>query len=238
MSTFNSKDFLEFDAEIPEDGGSSGQKSSSCPICQQSPVIPFLSVGGRDYWRCCHCQGTFLAAEQLPTAREERDCYDLHENDGADGGYRRFLNRLLEPLLGRLQGRQEGLDYGCGPNPVLAQMVRDAEHSMAVYDPFFYCDRTPLQRQYDFITCTEVVEHFYHPAQEFALLSRLLKTGGWLAIMTCFQTDDAAFANWHYRREFTHVTFYREFTFQILAQQWGFHWEIPRRNVVLLQKIQ
>lgn len=115
-------------------------------------------------------------------------------------------------------------------------MFEAAGHSLALYDPFFFGDRTPLQHRYDFITCSEVVEHFHQPASEFDQLRDLLNPGGWLAIMTCFQTEDRAFANWHYRRHPTHVTFYRQYSFEVIAQQWGYHCEIPRRNVVLLRK--
>ena len=53
--------------------------------------------------------------------------------------------------------------------------------------------------------------------------------------MTSFQTDDAAFANWHYRRDPTQVVFYREETFRHLAAIWGWDCEIPRKDVVLLR---
>ncbi|MGL5532344.1 MAG: 2-polyprenyl-3-methyl-5-hydroxy-6-metoxy-1,4-benzoquinol methylase, partial [Plesiomonas shigelloides] len=74
------------------------------------------------------------------------------------------------------------------------------------------------------------------PAQEFALLRSLVRPGGWLALMTCFQTDDSRFANWSYRRDPTHVVFYKAETFMTLAQMWGWQCEIPRKDVVLLQK--
>ncbi|WP_206043871.1 class I SAM-dependent methyltransferase [Geitlerinema sp. P-1104] len=212
------------------------QVPESCRVCRSPQVVFFMTVGDRHYWRCEHCQSTFLAAEELPEPEFERERYNLHENDPQDEGYRQFLNRLAAPLLSRLAPKQRGLDYGCGPGPVLAQMLEEAGHSMALYDPFFFSDRRPLHQIYDFITCTEVVEHFHHPAPEFDQLTGLLNPGGWLAIMTCFQTEDRAFANWHYRRQATHVTFYRQYTFEVIAQQWGYHCEVPRRNVVLLRK--
>ncbi len=54
--------------------------------------------------------------------------------------------------------------------------------------------------------------------------------------MTCFQTDDDRFDNWHYRRDPTHVVFYREYTFDWLAQHYGWDLEIPAKDVVLLRK--
>src|SRR5690606_15211980 len=115
-------------------------------------------------------------------------------------------------------------------------MLTQAGHQMSLYDPVFQPDTEALQRTYDFITCTEVAEHFHQPAQEFDRLNTLLKPGGWLAIMTSFQTDDSAFANWHYRRDPTHVVIYKEETFYWLARHYGWRCEIPGKNVALFQQ--
>ena len=89
---------------------------------------------------------------------------------------------------------------------------------------------------YDFVTCTEVAEHFHRPADEFDRLERLLRPGGWLAVMTSFQTDDARFAGWHYRRDPTHVVFYRAETFRTIAARHGWDCEIPAKDVALMRK--
>jgi hypothetical protein len=115
-------------------------------------------------------------------------------------------------------------------------MLTEAGHSIQLYDPFFHADASALERTYDFITCTEVAEHFHRPASEFARLNALLRPGGWLGIMTCFLTDDERFANWHYRQDVTHVVFYRRETFQCIAAQFGWHCEIPATDVVLMRK--
>lgn len=109
---------------------------------------------------------------------------------------------------------------------------------MTLYDPLFFNDALALETHYDFITCTEVVEHFHNPFGEFERLDKLLKPGGVLAVMTRFQTDDAAFANWHYRRDPTHVVFYREATFQTIAQKHHWQCEFVCANVVFLLKPQ
>ncbi len=166
----------------------------------------------------------------------ERAHYLTHENDPDDPRYRAFLSRLATPLLKRLSPGLSGLDYGCGPGPALAAMLREAGHSVTLYDPFFAADATVLAGRYDFITCTEVVEHFHEPAREFRQLDGLLRPGGWLAVMTMFQTDDARFANWHYRKDPTHVVFYREATMRTLAADLAWHCEIPAPNVALFCK--
>lgn len=207
-----------------------------CPVCEAFEGRPFQTIDGRDYGRCERCQATFLLPRHLPTAEAERAEYDLHQNTGDDPGYRQFLRRLAAPLLQRLAPGQRGLDFGCGPGPVLAGLLREAGHTVALYDPFFQPDPVALQTTYDFITCTEVIEHFHQPAAEFRRLDALLRPGGWLALMTRFQTDDARFAQWHYRRDPTHVVFYREHTLRWLAAHHGWRCEVPCANVALMRK--
>ncbi|MFN4170691.1 MAG: class I SAM-dependent methyltransferase, partial [Pseudorhodobacter sp.] len=157
-----------------------------CPVCAASAQY-FLSVEGRAYFRCLSCQVRFLDPAHYPDSNAEYAHYLHHENHPDDPHYRRFLSRLAEPLLARLAPGSRGLDYGCGPGPALAAMLREAGHDVALYDPFFAPDPAPLSGNYDFVTCTEVAEHFHHPAQEFARLCDRVRPGGWLAIMTSFQ---------------------------------------------------
>ncbi|MFO7746382.1 MAG: class I SAM-dependent methyltransferase [Orrella sp.] len=214
----------------------SHQRVASCPVCHSSTCEPFLYVGAKQYWRCQHCQATYLDPAQLPDEAVEMAEYRLHCNEVDSDGYRQFLSRLCKPLLDRLSPNSAGLDYGCGPGPALAAMLSEAGHRMTVYDPLFFNDELALKAQYDFITCTEVAEHFHYPFEEFERLDKRLNPGGVLAVMTRFQTDDAAFANWHYRRDPTHVVFYREQTFQVIAQKHHWRCETACPNVVFLHK--
>ncbi len=208
----------------------------ACPVCDGARLRPFMQVDGRDYWRCDDCLATLLEPAQRPTLEAERREYRLHRNPPDDPGYRRFLGRLVVPLLARLAPGSEGLDYGCGPGPALAAMVVAAGHRMALYDPCFAPDSTVLARRYDFITCTEVIEHFHRPAAEFARLDALLRPGGLLAVMTCLQDDDRRFAGWHYRRDPTHVVFYREATLRRIAARHGWQCDFPARNVAFFRR--
>ena len=61
-------------------------------------------------------------------------------------------------------------------------------------------------------------------------------SGGWLGVMTTFLTEDSLFENWHYRRDPTHVVFYAEQTFEIIADQNNWHLEIPAKDVALFCK--
>ena len=213
-----------------------------CPVCRERNPQPFLRVSDKDYWRCGVCLTTYLDAKHYLTAEEEGARYALHENNPSDPGYRKFLSKLVEPLLDRLPPGSSGLDFGCGPlfgdceAPALAAMLREAGHSISLFDPNFAPDCTALTRTYDFITATEVVEHLHCPADEFDRLDGMIRPGGLLAVMTGFQADDAVFREWHYRRDPTHVVFFRRETFEIVAKQRGWTCEIPVKDVALMWK--
>ena len=211
--------------------------SPCCRVCGGSACQPFMSVDGRDYWRCTTCDAVLLDRAQLPEPADELAHYRHHENDPDDAGYRRFLSKLACPLTARLRGGSHGLDYGCGPGSGLAAMLRESGHTVAAYDPFFARDRSVLAgRDYDFIVCSEAAEHFHQPALEFALFDRLLKPGGWIGLMTCFRTEPSRFANWHYRRDPTHVVFYNERSLRHVAGMLGWTCEIPRKDIALMRK--
>lgn len=207
-----------------------------CSVCENDGLADFLTVGHRVYRRCPRCHATLMDPAAWLTESGERAVYALHENQRDDPGYRRFLGKLAEPLLERLPPGQQGVDFGCGPGPALAAMLGEQGHAVTLYDPAFFPDDTVFSRQWDFVTCTEVVEHLHHPMAVFRQLDQMLRPGGWLGIMTCFQTDDSRFANWHYRRDPTHIVFYREATFHWLASHFGWSLTVPRKDVLLLRK--
>ena len=98
-------------------------------------------------------------------------------------------------------------------------------------------DAKALDQQYDFITASEVVEHFYSPQKEFDLLANQLKPNGLLALMTALYDDSIDFKNWYYRKDPTHVAFYSRATFNYLARKYYFlDPEFIGPRVILLQK--
>ncbi|WP_337879830.1 class I SAM-dependent methyltransferase [Rheinheimera sp.] len=211
--------------------------SVHCPLCFHPDSSLFHQDKKRPYWRCPQCALVFVAATDHLSAAAEKAQYDLHQNHCDDPGYRQFLNRLAKPLQQKL-GRTglSGLDFGCGPGPLLAQMLTEQGQRMAIWDPYFAPDPAPLNQSYDFISCSEAIEHFAAPAKEWHLWQRLLKPAAVLAIMTKRYIDLKGFANWHYKNDPTHISFFHEKTFEFLAQRDGFTVEFPAPDVVLLQK--
>ncbi len=195
--------------------------------------IEFYQDRVRDYLRCQHCALVFVPREQHLSLLAEKALYDLHENRMDDLGYRQFLSRLSQPLLARLAPHAHGLDFGCGPGPLLAKMLAEQGHSVSLYDPFYAEAPELLQQQYDFITCTEVVEHFRQPQPMFELLFGLLKPHGLLGIMTKRVIDAEAFSRWHYKNDPTHICFYSEATLQWLAGKYYRQMVLVDKDVVI-----
>ncbi|MDT8878770.1 class I SAM-dependent methyltransferase [Halomonas saccharevitans] len=207
-----------------------------CPLCASVDAAPFHRDARRDYQRCGCCALVFVPPAQRLDPAAERAVYDQHENSPDDPGYRRFLSRLFDPLRERLAPGARGLDFGAGPGPTLSVMFEEAGHPMAIYDPFYAPDAAVLERGYDFITATEVVEHLFAPGEELDRLVELLEPGGWLGLMTKRVASPEAFAGWHYILDPTHVCFFSEATFTWFARRHDLRLHFPAADVVLLQR--
>ncbi|QOR38159.1 class I SAM-dependent methyltransferase [Billgrantia diversa] len=208
----------------------------TCPLCASPHSRHFHHDSRRDYYRCENCRLAFVPPVQRLSPEQERAVYDQHQNRPDDLGYRHFLSRLFEPLKSRLAPDAHGLDFGAGPGPTLSLMFEEAGHPMAIYDPFYAPDTSVLERRYDFITATEVVEHLFAPGHELERLVALLPEGGWLGLMTKRMTSEEAFARWHYILDPTHVCFFSEASFEWLAKRLGMSVEFPGADVALMQK--
>jgi 2-polyprenyl-3-methyl-5-hydroxy-6-metoxy-1,4-benzoquinol methylase len=138
--------------------------------------------------------------------------------------------------LDRLCHGMRGLDFGCGPGPTLSVMLAEAGMVMDDYDPYYRANPGALECSYDFVTCTEVVEHFRRPAQDWARLTALLRPGGWLGVMTKLVISRERFAAWHYKEDPTHVSFHGPGTFDWLGERFGLSVERVEPDVMLMKK--
>ncbi|KAF7768939.1 hypothetical protein PCIT_a3467 [Pseudoalteromonas citrea] len=212
------------------------QPAPNCNLCDSNDVIHYFSDKRRDYWQCSHCHLVFVGSAQHLSSTQEKAIYDSHENTLEDLGYRHFLSRVSEPLLSRLRPASDGLDFGCGPGPLLAQMLTEAGHNMSVYDLYYANDISVLNGQYDFITCTEVIEHLAQPRKTLIQLLTQLKHGAPLAIMTKLVIDVDRFANWHYKNDMTHISFFSRKTFEYIAVHYHCELEFIGKDVIILTK--
>jgi SAM-dependent methyltransferase len=216
--------------------GDTGSAGLCCPLCDDTALELFHRDRHRCYRRCATCALVFVPPRYHLSAARERAEYELHENVVDDPGYRHFLSRLSEPLLERLPPGACGLDFGCGPGPALAAMLREAGCSVNLYDCFYRPDAGALQRRYDFISATEVVEHLHRPGVELERLWRCLRPGGVLGVMTKLVRDREAFAGWHYKNDLTHVCFFSRATWRWWASRYEASLEFAAADVILLGK--
>lgn len=208
-----------------------------CTLCSSiSP--PFCEDKKRQYFRCTECDLIFADPKTHLPQDEEKSIYEFHENDPNDFRYREFLNRLATPMLDRLSPGMHGLDFGSGPGPALNLMLEEQGMKMSVYDIYYAPNVGQLSSQYDFVTCTEVAEHFSEPGKSWSQLVSLVKPGGWLGVMTRMFTKETTedFNQWGYKGDPTHISFYTPETMQWIAQHFQLSLEMVSDRVLLFRK--
>ena len=208
----------------------------TCPLCFTLQTNRLCTDNHRDYLRCQRCQLTFVPPIYHLSIEKEKARYDEHKNSPEDPQYREFLSKLLIPMVSKLTLGDQGLDFGSGPGPTLSIMFREAGYPMEIYDYFYAPNTDVLNRQYDFITATEVIEHLRHPIQTLNLLWKILKPGGVLGIMTETVPDHKLFSEWYYKRDPTHICFFSYATFTWLSKKLNAAAQTQARNIMLLSK--
>lgn len=206
-----------------------------CTLCDH-PAAEEIPVSGCTSFRFCeNCRLLSRPPESFPGWNEERLRYLTHTNHIADKKYQDFLRQLGDPVLKITPKGSIGLDYGCGQNTVLCNILEENGMKMQPYDPVFFPRK--LTRTYDFIVSTETFEHFFKPGAEITKLLKLLKPGGYLGIMTQFWENKDQVYHWRYARDYTHVCLYHRKTFDFIARQWSLDMKYSDENAcVIFQK--
>ncbi len=215
----------------------------SCTLCKSDNVKLFFEKtdknhGYKKYLQCLNCHLVFLDPSLFILPEQEKKIYDQHENDPSHEGYVGFLSQLTEALIPYLKKEYRGLDFGCGSGPAMHEILGEKGFSIELYDPIYRDKKDLLNKKYDFITCTEVIEHFHNPAKEFRLLDGLLKDkGSFLGVMTSVLDDVPSFEDWYYHKDPTHVCFYSQKTFEWIAEWIGWKIEAQKGNVAVFAKL-
>jgi hypothetical protein len=214
------------------------ENKPNCPLCGTA-ANEYANDRTREYLRCPECDLIFVPPELHLSPQKEKARYDFHQNDPGDSNYRNFLSRLFQPLENKLSPGAHGLDFGCGPGPTLSLMFEKAGYDCAIYDLHYANDPTVFETKYDFLTCSETMEHMYRPREEFERFLTLVKPGGWIGIMTQLHDEAAVpFERWHYKDDDTHVCFFSTKSFQWLEKTYGLQLELHPKGVVLFQTLE
>lgn len=191
-----------------------------CPLCSTTfSANNSIIAAGRRFYHCTNCDLIFTDKAFIPSPLKEKQRYELHQNSMDDIAYCQFLNQALSPALDFINSSHIGLDYGCGKNAVLSQLL--AKHNIKCYNYDIFYFPVLENKMYDFVFCTETAEHFSNPKKDFENIVAHLKNGGVLILMTEFWNNKSLFFNWYYVRDFTHVSFYHLNTIKYIAQKFN-----------------
>lgn len=212
------------------------ESSPACPLCDDKATELFYRNSKREFFQCLECGLVFVPPEFHLSAEAEKERYDFHSHSLLDSGYRNFLNRLFQPLKKKLSPGARGLDFGCGREPTLSVLFEESGFPCANYDLHYFNDPAVLSQQYDFVACSETMEHFQNPRAEFERLLALVKPGGWIGIMTQLREPAPPFEKWFYKDDATHLCFFSRRTFQWLEKIYTLRADFHPESVVLFQK--
>jgi len=208
----------------------------ACPLCNFNLTESFYRDRYRQYLKCSNCSFVFVPKIFHLSKKDEKARYDSHNNNSEDDRYRNFLSQLLNPLQERIPKNASGLDFGSGPGPTLSLMLEERGYSVDLYDKFYARNDAVFDKQYDFITASEVVEHLRQPLVELSRLMELLKTNGVLAIMTQILTPQIDFEQWYYKNDPSHVGFFSEKSLNYLVEKWQAELYVISERVVIFKK--
>lgn len=209
----------------------------SCPLCLQNEIKSSFTNFNRTFYECDVCHLIFVDPCHFLDRESEKKRYETHENDVLDPGYQKFVTPLFQAIKTKVSPEKRGLDFGAGTGPVLTKLLKDSGYEVELYDPFFHPNRSALEKTYDFIFASEVVEHFYYPRKDFALLGSLLLPAGFLFLMTLIMTEETPRETWFYLKDPTHVCAYSIKTFEWMKNHYGFSkLEVYEPRVVTFQK--
>ena len=188
-----------------------------CNICQNEMYL------NNDLNTCLNCG--LICKEKIYPPNEQYKRYLSHNYDE---NYKEYMKRITKDIN---FDNKIVLDFGCGQNPCLSNIYKTAEFTN--YDIFFFPSEEYKYKKYDLILMIEVIEHLEHPYEIINDLSDLLKEGGKIYIHTKLYNAKTDFKTWWYKRDITHITFFSEKTFCVLAHKIGLKCEIKDEFIVL-----
>ncbi len=194
---------------------------TTCPLCSGKANL-FKDFSGRRYYTCTNCQAIFLDPHNFLSPENEKKRYLKHNNDIADIGYLASVQPIIRKIKENFSEKHQGLDFGAGPEQIIARLLGSEGYELSSYDPFFCNEPAQLEKAYDYIACCEVMEHFRAPSQEFALLRSLLKEQGKLFCLTSIYDHRINFEEWYYKNDQTHHFFYHQDSLQWIKSAYNF----------------
>ena len=182
------------------------------------------------------CKSVLLHPDHYLSPDEEKNHYLTHQNDVNDHRYQEFVSPLVKAVINNQILTEKGLDFGSGTGPVITKLLRDSSYDVTTYDPFFDANPSALTSTYDYIICSEVMEHFHNPYEEFKVLSSLLNNSGSLYCMTQLYHEGIDFKTWRYKNDPTHTIFYHSDAISYITNEFGFQSNFIYGRLIVLNR--
>jgi len=192
-----------------------------CGLCKTTIERPtHFDKENIPYFKCPVCGIIQEDCSFYPSEGEEKNRYDQHNNTSEDPRYVAYLSdigkRTITPFV---SAGKPVLDFGCGPEPVLANLLKQAGYKTYYYDLFYFPDTDYCNNMYGGIAAIEVLEHIYNLNTTFNTLLSLLEPGGFLIFRTeLFTGSKTDFPKWWYQRDPTHISLFTPDTIHYIKE--------------------
>lgn len=197
---------------------------NNCKICDSATNTIEDSRNNILYYHCDCCQFISKSPDNYIEFHEERSIYDYHNNSIEDKNYVEMFRNFIDSAVTPFKHSGKLLDFGSGPEPVLVQLLNN-EYNFDVeyYDLHYSPEKIYINKKYDVVVSTEVIEHIKNPLETFKLIYELLEPDGIFSIMTLYHYNDYdRFLKWWYIRDKSHISFYNDVTLKKIADIVGF----------------
>jgi hypothetical protein len=190
-----------------------------CDLCGHPDLTPIPPAQNRRLSQCSICRQIVVEPAHWPTAAQEKARYDLHDNRWDNPGYREYLRNIADHFLSFSNRPLRILDFGSGPDAVLARLLQAAGHEAGTYDPLYNLPLPPSARPFDAIILCEVFEHLRDLDTELPLIRQLLAPDGILYLHTELHRLEQDLNSWWYLNDSTHLRFLSPESLPFLAQR-------------------
>ncbi len=183
-----------------------------CKIC--GSLTKSVKINKINYEFCENCGFLRKTDEFILSSKDEFDRY-LNHNNSNNEGYVKYQENFLNEIH-KFLGKKV-LDYGCGDNHILADILSQNGFESMYYDLYFYPDIKYKKHLYDAIILEEVIEHLKEPMDVLNDLITLIDKGGKIIVRTNLIPTNVFEGNWWYLRDTTHISFFDIKTFKYIS---------------------
>ncbi len=183
-----------------------------CKIC--GSLTKKITINKLNYDFCENCGFLCKTADFILSKEDEFNRYLLHNNSSNENyiNYQENFFNEIKVFLG-----PKVLDYGCGNNHILADILSKNNYITSFYDLYFYPSENYEKHHYDAIILEEVIEHIEEPLTVLERLVGMLNNKGKIIIRTNLIPANVLEGKWWYLRDTTHISFFDIKTFQYIS---------------------